>query len=89
MSRSYKKAWLTDGGSSRRTFFKNYANRVLRRKSVNFDITDGNVYKKHFDQYSICDYRCRYNSTPWVDYNYKTCRLEWVMPDPLYKYNRK
>lgn len=88
MSRSYKKPWMTDNGS-RRLFFKNYANRVIRRKSIDFEIADGNAYRKHFDQYSICDYKFSYNPFPRVYYNYRTGEPEWVEPEPIYKYNRK
>jgi len=88
MSRSFKKPWVTDGGP-RRVFFKNYANRVIRRKSVDFEIADGNSYRKHFDQYSICDYKFLYNPHPWLYYSFRTGEPEWMMPDPIYKYNRK
>jgi hypothetical protein len=88
MSRSFKKPWITDNGACRR-FFKNYANRTIRRKSYEFDIANGCSYKKHFDQYSICDYKFSYNPHPWVYYSYRTGVPEWVQPDPIYKYNRK
>ncbi len=86
MSRSFKEPWITDNGTRRR-FFKNYANRTLRRKSVDFDIADGCSYKKHFDQYSISDFKFPYNPHPWVFSH--GGKLEWVDPDPIWRYNRK
>lgn len=88
MSRSFKAPWITDNGS-RRVFFKNYANRTIRRKSIEFEIADGCSFKKHFDQYSICDYKFQYDPHPWVHYHTRTGEPEWVQPDPLYRYNRK
>lgn len=88
MSRSYKKPWITDNGRNR-LFYKNYANRVIRRKPIDFEIANGCSYKKHFDQYSICDFKFPYNPYPWVSINFRTGEPEWVEPEPIYKYNRK
>lgn len=59
MSRSYRKPFVTDGykGSGRRQFFKNYANRILRRKGIEEEIANGKAYKKYSDGWNICDYR--------------------------------
>ena len=57
MSRSYKKC---PGYKDHSEFFKNYANRVIRRKT--FDIQSGGWYKRLFDRYSICDYKTIYHS---------------------------
>jgi len=89
MSRSFKKPWLTDNGSYHQ-YFKDYANRVIRRiPYYEFDIADGGSYRKHFDQYSIRDFKVRYNPYPRFYHNYWTGVLEVIEPDPIYRYNRK
>ena len=53
MSRSYKK--IPYSGDRKDKFFKNYANRKIRRnKFHNFQY--GN-YRKNFQTYDICDYK--------------------------------
>ncbi len=57
MSRSYKK---NVGHVDLNPFMKNYANRRLRRKSVDEDIPSGASYKKNSSPWDICDWRCIY-----------------------------
>ena len=68
MSRSYREPWYIDGykGSPRRQFFKNYANRRVRRKSPYEEIANGGSYKRYTDPYDICDFKWRWDPEPWV-----------------------
>ena len=52
MSRSYKKT--PRSGDTKDKFFKNYANRKLRRNK--FHNLQHKSYKKNFCSYDICDY---------------------------------
>ena len=56
MARSKRKSWIVDGykGSRRRQFYKNYANRVVRKSK---DVPDGKAYKKFHCSYDISDYK--------------------------------
>lgn len=54
MSRSYKK---TPGYYDRNPFMKNYANRRVRKKPVDFDLADGNAYRRLTCPWDICDYK--------------------------------
>lgn len=54
MSRSYKK---NPGYCDRNPWMKRYANRRVRRKSVDFEIADGRAYKKLVCSYDICDWK--------------------------------
>jgi hypothetical protein len=89
MSRSYKKhLWIKCGcGSKSKTFFKNYANRTVRRKSVNFEIADGGSYRKFFDQYTICDCKLSYDPEPRIYFFNGNPKI--ITGDPLWKYRRK
>lgn len=90
MSRSYREPYVLDGyGTKRKKYDKNYANRRIRRKSVEYVIADGSSYRKITDPWDICDFRLRYDPRPWIYSSYKTKELEWVYPDPLWKWNRK
>lgn len=53
MSRTYKKVL---GYKDRNPFMKNYANRRLRRLSVEKTHANGKAYKKHTCSYDICDW---------------------------------
>jgi hypothetical protein len=65
MSRSYREPYFVDGyGSKWKRFNKNYANRRVRRKAVDFEIADGNSYRRMYDQWDICDWRFRYDPRP-------------------------
>ena len=88
MSRSFKKPYVTDYHRAK-AFFKNRASRIIRRTSVYEDVADGNSYRRYSCSYDICDYKYRYNPKPWAHFNYRTGKMEWVEPDPIYKYNRK
>jgi hypothetical protein len=64
MSRSYKHiACYTDHNAStwRR---KRWASKAIRKKT--FELTNGNMYKKMYETWSICDYRFR---------------VEWCIPN--------
>jgi hypothetical protein len=76
MSRSRRVPWITDGykGSKRKQFFKNYANKVVRKSR---DIPNGKAYKKFFCSYDICDYKW------YVDLNDEFYKKEF------WKYTRK
>jgi hypothetical protein len=90
MSRSYKKPHMKEGyGTKRKKVNKNYANRRIRRKCVEYDIADGSSYRKITNPWDICDFIIRYEPKPWVGVSYRTGELEWVEPDPLWKWNRK
>jgi hypothetical protein len=56
MSKSRRESWITDGykGSKRKQFFKNYANRVVRKSK---NVPNGKAYKRFFYSYDICDYK--------------------------------
>jgi hypothetical protein len=90
MSRSYRAPYGIDGyGTKRKSYDKNYANRKIRKKSIEYEIADGSSYRKITDPWDICDFRIRYSPRPWVSISYKTGELQWVEPDPLWWYNRK
>ncbi len=59
MSRSRKKV---PGWVDRNPFMKNYANRRLRRKPLDYEIANGNAYRKEQCSYDICDHK-------WLYYN--------------------
>lgn len=65
MSRSYREPWTTQGyGGEARKFFKNYANRKVRR--FKGEMQNGKWYRKIFDSWSICDWKWMYDPNPWV-----------------------
>jgi hypothetical protein len=78
MSRSYRKPFFTDGykGSGRRQFFKNYANRVIRRLPIDEEISNGRSYRKYTDPWDICDYKWYWHPEPRVRVNGWTGELE-------------
>jgi len=54
MSRSYRKnLWITSEGKSR-AYYKNQANRKIRRSE---SVPDGGGYKKYYCSWNISDYR--------------------------------
>jgi hypothetical protein len=57
MSRSYKKQL---GWVDRNPWNKNQANRRIRRKAVEYDIQNGNAYRKEFCSWNICDHKSLY-----------------------------
>jgi hypothetical protein len=90
MSRSYREPWYIDGykGSGRRQFFKNYANRRVRRKSPYEEIANGCSYKKYTDPYDICDFKFFWDPEPHVYWHGKN-GPEWIYPDEPWKVFRK
>lgn len=52
MSRSYKK---TPGWKDCDTWAKRQANKKVRKR---WDIDDGGAYRKVYDRYNICDWKC-------------------------------
>lgn len=55
MSRSFKKTNVCTDTNDK--FFKNYSNRIIRNKNINFEIKNGKFYKKLLCSYNICDYK--------------------------------
>lgn len=67
MSRSYKHiACYTDHnkGTWQR---KRWASKAMRRKI--FELVDGNMYKKLYETWSICDYRFKIEFEPFYHYD--------------------
>ena len=62
MSRSYKRTPYV--GLTKDKFFKNYANRKLRRLPLDELPLQHNSYKKNFSSYDICDYE-------WTHYSFE------------------
>lgn len=52
MSRSYRKIPIVKDNGKHKQFFKRQANKRCRKEIVG----NGGEYKKHYDQYSICDW---------------------------------
>ena len=69
MSRSYKKQpVIKDNGSSKKTQ-KNIANRKIRaQQRQGIEVGDGGSFKKHFEQYDIADYICRWTKKQAIAY---------------------
>ena len=65
MARSYKHSPIAKLENDR--FFKRWANRLVRRHK---EVPNGKAYKKFFDSYNICDFKCLI-SGDWVDRLYK------------------
>jgi len=85
MSRSYKKhPGYTD---SPHGDHKRWANKVVRRTR---DITDGCLYKKHYPQWDICDFKCIYYSNrEWLEFSAPN-RSDWGTEyDPAYRARMK
>jgi hypothetical protein len=61
MSRSFKR---TPGFCDRNPFFKNQANRRVRK---DWGIPNGKAYRKVYDSWSICDYRFLFFTKEEVD----------------------
>lgn len=80
MSRSRKKVF---GGKDRSPFYKNQANRRVRR--FEDSIPNGGSYKKLYEQWNICDYKCIWFVKE--DLNDYLNRLN--KKDKLYKYFNK
>ena len=48
---------------------------------------DGKAYRKHTNPYDICDYKWLYDPKLYISHIFG--RMEWVKPDPIWKYSRK
>lgn len=69
MSRSYRKnLWITQEGKAK-AYFKNQANRKIRRTE---DVPDGRAFKKYYCSYDISDYCYSADGCePWWQYRFK------------------
>ena len=93
MSRSRKKHAIFKGGGMGTTAeAKGFANRRVRRYKK--DISDGNWYRKIFNQYDIYDFRYDMDWKPELRIN--PCRFfddeenfYWCEPDPKWRIYRK
>lgn len=83
MSRSYKKPIIKDHNKG----MKNFANRKIRRMSVDKEIADGRSYRKYFDRYNICDYI--YHWSPYSSYHFREGVIMEIKPEPKWRYNSK
>ena len=70
MSRSYRKSWMID--RAWKYWGKRFASKRVRRSSLSEDLGQNSNYKKHFQQYDICDYKIR--CTPGDDFYDKSKR---------------
>ena len=73
MSRSYKKVGYCKCERSCKKG-KQFANRRLRRKGINFEIPDGKAYKKLNESWDICDYK---SIETWEQYKAWWSRPRW------------
>lgn len=73
MSRSYKKVGHCKCERSCKKG-KQFANRRLRRKGVNFEIPNGKAYKKLNESWDICDYK---SIETWEQYKAWWNRPRW------------
>jgi hypothetical protein len=63
MSRSFKKTPMIKLDNS--SFGKKQANKRVRK----FDIANGSSYKKLYESYDICDYKCNFYRTHGMTYD--------------------
>lgn len=73
MSRSFKKVGHCKCERSCKKG-KQYANRRLRRKGIDYEIPNGKAYKKLNESWDICDYHCLMS---WKDYEVWCARPRW------------
>lgn len=73
MSRSYKKVGHCKNEKSCKKG-KQFANRRLRRKGIDYEIPNGKAYKKLNESWDICDYHCLMS---WKDYEAWCARPRW------------
>lgn len=88
MGKSYKKTpIIKDNGSSKKQM-KTIANKAVRSKlkDPDFEIANGNAYKKEYDSYDIADYVCRWTKKAAISSYYKNDILqekytlnEWII----------
>lgn len=87
MSRSYREPWMIDSyGSKAKKAWKRLANKKVRRTK---NISDGRMFSKVFDQWSIVDWKYKMTSKPHIYYNYFTGKLEEIPGEPEWKIRRK
>ena len=73
MSRSFKKIGHCKSEKSCKKG-KQFANRRLRRKGINFEIPNGKAYKKLNESWDICDYK---SIETWEQYKAWWSRPRW------------
>ena len=73
MSRSFKKIGHCKCERSCKKG-KQFVNRRLRRKGINFEIPNGKAYKKLNESWDICDYKC---IETWEQYKSWWSRPRW------------
>ena len=81
MSRSYKKTPYS--GDKKEHFYKNLANRKIRRSKE--DQSDGKGYRKRFCRYIICDYWDIMTEKEWLEWRGKDYDSE---EEAIKDYNR-
>lgn len=82
MSRSRKKV---AGFVDRNPFMKKYANRRLRRKSVDYEMANGKAYRKENCPYDICDHKDLYYNSVQVMYATQYVLFYWGYAIEPYK----
>ena len=73
MSRSFKRIGHCKSEKSCKKG-KQFANRRLRRKGIDYEIPNGKAYKKLNESWDICDYHCLMS---WKDYEAWCARPRW------------
>ena len=73
MSRSFKRIGHCKNEKSCKKG-KQFANRRLRRKGIDYEIPNGKAYKKLNESWDICDYHCLMS---WKDYEAWCARPRW------------
>ena len=80
MSRSYRKnPIIKDNGKSKKEM-KSLANRKVRRKlnDSDFNISNGNAYKKEFESWDIADFISRWTKEDAIkEYESKSKKYRW------------
>lgn len=83
MSRSYKKV----GYCKCERFCKKgkqFANRRLRRKGINYEIPNGKSYKKLNESWDICDYRSSMTWKEWQEWCHHPRWWRKKQEEPIY-----
>ena len=73
MSRSFKRIGHCKSEKSCKKG-KQFANRRLRRKGIDYEIPNGKAYKRLNESWDICDYHCLMS---WKDYEAWCARPRW------------
>lgn len=77
MSRSYKKV---AGWCDSNPFMKARANRRIRQLSVDEELPSGCTYKRHSQQYDICDFKSLYYGG-YNEFRYYEMTPRWIWQD--------